>query len=436
MPKRRKKRIEDYAGIEDIPFPRRTLKESWSSAEKRGLYLFKTRDKQTWFGFRYTRPDGTGERTLTVLDAKTLPEAYAEATENISLVRAGKDPVENRRRRRQRALQRSALGGALSVPLQYRFGALIIEWLDALQARGRSPGTVKTYRGSVRKYLVPEFGPSDVRNITWPEAEAFLRGVAQQNNTTAAASQAMSTLRSFYSYLVERDIVTHNPFLGRKTTTAKLKVPPRKRVLSDEELHKFLTELDDRGLPSHVRMILLVQLMLPLRVGEVVSFEWEDIDFEKGTIKHGIKGSDGKKTATSVLPLRLMEMFLQWEAETDGGKGRIFDESLDTVRVGHVVKKKLSHWIDFTTHDLRRTASSHLQRMGCPEEVRRAIRNQKTLAGASSKHYDHDEMLEMQFEWLDKWHDRLDALRVDPQVFSDTSKGDAKRRELLARYRK
>ena len=436
MPKRTKRRIEDYKDIDAIPFPRKALKESWSSAEKRGLYLFKTRDKQTWFGFRYTRPDGTGERTLTVLDAKTLPDAYAEATENIALVKAGKDPVTNRRERRQRALHRAALGGALSVPLQYRFGALIIEWLEALESRGRSPETVKTYRGSVRKYLVPEFGASDVRHVTWPEVEKFLRKVAKQNNTTAPASHAMSALRAFYSYLVEGDVVAANPFLGRKTTTAKLKVAPRKRVLSDAELHKFLSELDEQDLPRHVRMILIIQLMLPLRVGEVIGFEWEDVDFEAGTIKHGIKGSDGAKTATSVIPLRLMELLLEWEVGTDGGEGRMFASGLDTSRVGRIVKNKLSHWIDFTTHDLRRTASSHLQRMGCPEEIRRAIRNQKTLAGASSKPYDHDEMLDMQLDWLDKWHDRLDALRVDPSAFDETSKDDAKRRELLARYRK
>ena len=436
MPKGTKRKIEDYKSIDDMPFPKRKTKESWSSAEKRGLYLFKTRDKQTWFGFRYTRPDGTGERTLTVLEAKTLPEAYAEATENIALVKAGKDPVTNRRQRRQRALHRAALGGALSVPLAYRFGALVLEWLDALESRGRSPGTVKTYRGSVRKYLIPAFGPSDVRSITWPQAEAFLSQVAQRYKTTAPASHAMSALRAFYSYLVERDLIASNPFLGRKTTTAKLRVAPRKRVLSDVELHKFLTELDDQDISRHVRMILLVQLMLPLRVGEVISFQWEDIDFGKGTIVHGIKGSDGKKTATSVLPLRLLEMILEWEVETGASKGRMFDASLDTIRVGRIVKERLSPWIDFRTHDLRRTASSHLQRMGCSEEVRRAIRNQKTLAGASSKHYDHDEMLDMQLTWLEKWHDRLETLRKNPTAFEVTSEDDAKRRELLARYRK
>lgn len=61
-------------------------------------------------------------------------------------------------------------------------------------------------------------------------------------------------------------------------------------------------------------------------------------------------------------------MLLEWKCANPDRVDKVFAVMSDYA-ITHV-KDYLKKWINFTTHDLRRTVRTYLQEMGCPKESR------------------------------------------------------------------
>ena len=179
--------------------------------------------------------------------------------------------------------------------------------------------------------------------------------------------------------------------------------------------------------------MLMVQLVSGLRIGNVHSLKWSKIDAENGVIVHAKTDMKAKKATRTAISEPLLDLLVDWQDRSPHSGDRLFASEYNTDTVSRWVRNRLSDWIPFTTHDLRRTVSTTLQKIGCPREIRRRITNHeppKTI----DQHYDHDDQIEQQLYWLNRWGETLEALRDDPAAL-ETKDVDPERKKKLAKLK-
>ena len=92
----------------------------------------------------------------------------------------------------------------------------------------------------------------------------------------AAANLAHGTVRTFFNWCVENDLIANSPVFGVR---APNKQTPRDRVLTDDELKAVWRATEKR--PS-VGTILRLLILTGQRRGEVTRMQWSELDLESG----------------------------------------------------------------------------------------------------------------------------------------------------------
>ncbi len=122
----------------------------------------------------------------------------------------------------------------------------------------------------------------------------YLAVLNEKQYSKATIARKLATLRSFYKFLVKRNLVDSNPVTVIKTPKQDKKLP---RFLEFEEVKRLLeTPPLNNWLGARDRAILEVLYSTGIRVSELVSLNLDDIDF-LGEVVH-IRGK-GKKERIS-----------------------------------------------------------------------------------------------------------------------------------------
>lgn len=133
--------------------------------------------------------------------------------------------------------------------------------------------------------------------LDWKDIESkhisfYLESIQKNADKTLKAStisRKLSSLRSFYRYMLDESLLTSNPF-------SKVHNPKQNRSLPDflmfEEVLRILESLDDTH-PSEGMQRVLFELMYAcgLRLSEVTSLKIRNIDFSQNTLLFRGKGS-------------------------------------------------------------------------------------------------------------------------------------------------
>lgn len=379
-------------------------RSEYGSRNHVGLKFFVYSSGRKEWHFRYMSPHDS-RTSIKLGDFPCLK--YDEAVEALlvqkELLANGIDPVESRRYQKRKHRQEQTQAKLIASD-GYNVANFANEYVEFIY-RTKKPGTSRRYAGVVKNYVVPLFGGMDVRYFYFPEYEELLMEI----NAPSQRSNTHKVIRALFSYLVEKEVIQANPLLGRKSLNAKLSLPPRRRYLSPSNLHKFLNELSDQSISNDARFALMLQLHLGIRIGEVTSINWVDIDFRARVIKHSNVIMKSGKPAETVMSDQVRRMLLEWKRDHADRVEKVF--SVDSNHVIDQVSKHLQKWIMFTSHDLRRTVRTYLQEMGCPKEIREQITNHAQAQGVA-EHYDHAKQQQAQLEWLSAWADKLEEFKL------------------------
>jgi integrase/recombinase XerC len=118
----------------------------------------------------------------------------------------------------------------------------------------------------------------------------YLAFLNEKQYSKATIARKLSTLRSFYKFLVERNQLTSNPVVAVRNPKRDKKLP---RFLDYEEIKKlFDTPSLDNWLGARDRAIMETLYSTGIRVSELVALNKDDIDF-LGEVVH-VRGK-GKK---------------------------------------------------------------------------------------------------------------------------------------------
>jgi integrase len=164
----------------------------------------------------------------------------------------------------------------------------------------KKPSTLATDRGRIERHIKPLLGKRDIFDIKRRDVDQFMRDVADGKTKAdiktgkqgraivrggkGTASRTVGLLGGIYSFAVERGIVDQNQVRGIK----RYKDKRVERFLSEDELSRLGVALANAEASGAVSLYAIVAIRLLLltgaRKGEILSLQWEWIDFERGII--------------------------------------------------------------------------------------------------------------------------------------------------------
>src|SRR5690554_1117081 len=159
-----------------------------------------------------------------------------------------------------------------------------------LLERGLSKNTIESYMRDLNKLLVfIEDKQLLLRLIKTSDLEEFLAGLYDSSLTPRSISRVISTLKSFFHFLLLDQYREDNPTDLLESPKVGLKLPV---VLSVEEIDAILSQID-LSTAEGTRNYAIIETLYScgLRVSELTNLRFSDLFFDEGFIRVQGKGS-------------------------------------------------------------------------------------------------------------------------------------------------
>lgn len=160
---------------------------------------------------------------------------------------------------------------------QDRDESLLQEYLQVLRSeRNRSPYTLRNYATDLRAYFSFLAGEGlDLLTTDRHTIRAYLASLADAGFAPASVARKVSTIKSFYRYLLQRGAVRANPCAAVRGPKRPRRLP---RFLDEEEI-TALVSAPDTDSPQGLRNRALLELLYAAgtRVSEVVGLNTSDV---------------------------------------------------------------------------------------------------------------------------------------------------------------
>jgi integrase len=263
-----------------------------------------------------------------------------------------------------------------------------------------------------KRYLLQYAKPLHDRpidTIKRADIASLVHDVTQEHGRHSG-NRARGYLSAMFSWAMGEGFVENNPVIGTNNPTEGL--PPRDRVLSDEELGIVLKSCP--GNKTYTDIIWLLALMGCRRM-EIIDLKWDELDLEKGLLILPAKRVKNKRAFTLPLPNKAIEILKsipRFEGQVRVFAGRVGRFSTFAQwKVYHDKQividsgKDLPHW---TFHDIRRTVRTGLGKLGVRPDVAERVLNH--AHGGISEVYDKYRYLPEMKTALAMWADHVETV--------------------------
>ncbi len=316
-----------------------------------GIRIFPSSQKSWIFLYHF---EGKKKRmTLGAYPIVSLTEARKKHFDSLRLLSEGKDPNVIKRATQLASINAETIPG------------LVEEYLEKwAKKRKRS---WKEDERILKKDVLSSWGKKKAKDIKKHDVISLLDKVIERGSPISA-NRTLAVIRKMFNFAVERSILPITPCYNLKAPALENQ---RDRVLSFEEINTLWTCLDKFNCSELIKLVLKLQLATAQRKGEVVSAEWQEIDFNTGwwTIpSHKAKNRNSHRVPLSKLSISLLTELKKYSGHTSWlFPSRVGNQPLTGSAVDHALLKNLQvldSGKPFTPHDLRRTAASHIASLG------------------------------------------------------------------------
>ncbi|MDY0200468.1 MAG: tyrosine-type recombinase/integrase [Tenuifilaceae bacterium] len=184
---------------------------------------------------------------------------------------------------------------------------MLTQFLKYIQVeRNYSVQTIRAYGDDLRQFFAfcnIEPDAEGIKQVNHRVVRAWLAHLLNTEHTARSVNRKLSSLRSFYKYLLKQGVVTKNPMQKVVAPKASHKMP---YFLSHNETDNLLQLEYPEGFFG-LRDLLVIELFyfLGLRVSELVSLKESDISISTSSVKILGKGSKERIVPlyAEVLPL-------------------------------------------------------------------------------------------------------------------------------------
>ena len=156
---------------------------------------------------------------------------------------------------------------------------------DLQYVKNYSNNTVKAYESdllSFQKFL----NNKDISRVSSEDIQKYMHSFGDKTDKTLA--RALTTLRMFYDFLIRRNIIKESPMDGIASPKIGKYLPD---VLSIDEVDRLLDIKPKNNFEFRNKCILELLYSTGLRISELVSLKFENINLDDSLIKVMGKGS-------------------------------------------------------------------------------------------------------------------------------------------------
>lgn len=268
----------------------------------------------------------------------------------------------------------------------------------------------------IQKEILPKWGKRKASSIKRREVILLLESIAERG-APIIANRTFALLRRIYNFAIERDILDQTPCLKVKPVA---KESQRDRVLNHDEIYELWHKLPESKMSDEIQILLKLMLTTAQRKGEIVSANWEHFDFNQRwwTIP-AEKAKNGKahRVYLSDMTIELLQQLKELNPDSEWlfpSPTRNTHMTPDCVSRAIHRSREIYGLKEFSAHDLRRTAASHMTAIGIPRLVVSKILNhvEKSVTAVYDRHsYDNEKQ-----QALTLWANQLEKI-----ISKDTS---------------
>lgn len=156
-----------------------------------------------------------------------------------------------------------------------------------------SEHTVRAYISDLTQFLnfsKDKFDVSDVKQINHSLIRTWMVELISQNTSTRSINRKISTLKTYFTFLLKKNEITVNPMLKIISPKSSKKLPV---FVPEKEIKKLLASLKASTEFKDIRDGLVLTLLYAtgMRKAELIGLLIENINYEKRTIKILGKGN-------------------------------------------------------------------------------------------------------------------------------------------------
>ncbi|MCB0279383.1 MAG: tyrosine-type recombinase/integrase [Calditrichaeota bacterium] len=205
----------------------------------------------------------------------------------------------------------------------------------------------------------------DVRKIDKFCIRAYLHELYKQDYAKRSVSRKLSSLRSFFNYLILTEEVQSNPLNLVANPKLDKKLP---KFLQESELHEFLDQIPSNDLDSsRQKAILELFYSSGIRLSELISIRLTDMDLKNDTIKVTGKGSKDRIIPIGDQAKAAIQKYMTFRDELESREKFLFltnkGKQLYPVFVQRLVKQSFSEFSGTSAkspHLLRHSYATHM----------------------------------------------------------------------------
>jgi integrase len=298
----------------------------------------------------------------------------------------------------------------------HRFEDTVGAFVERHCRRHNRASTTKQTEQVLRHRFVSRWRNRDVREITREDVLAVMDDIVGQG-APSAANRALAAVRKFFNWSVERGLIAQSPCL---TVKKPARVGTRERVLSEDELTRVWNAAMKTGYPFGSLTQLLI--LTAQRRNEVAGMRWSHVNMAEHLWLLPAELTKSNRAHSVPLSARAIDILKACPRLHDelvfpsgGGEGRTFS-GFSKCKARLDEASSASGW---TLHDLRRTAATHMARLGvAPHVVERILNHTSGTLGGVAGIYNRFTYLPEMREALDRWARTIEqlALQKDPHA--------------------
>lgn len=273
-----------------------------------------------------------------------------------------------------------------------------------LKEKNYSAHTVIAYYNDVSEFenfIADEFQIDDLVGVNYNQIRSWIVKMVDFGISNTSVNRKISSLRSFYKYLLKIKQIDASPLLKHKSlkTPKKLQIP-----FSEKELNEVLNHIKYAEGFEGIRDKLIIDLFYTtgIRRSELITIKTSNVDLSSGLLK--VLGKRNKERILPILPIVQNQFDLYWQQRDSLKnikdeefffltlKGVKLNDSL-VYRLINMYFSHVSEKVKKSPHILRHTFATHMLNNGADLNSVKELLGHSSLA--STQIYTHSSLAEL-----------------------------------------